>query len=75
MHNEATMQDIFETATKRNADLIGSISQYANENASETMAEAFADVYSNSKEANPLSIEIKRLAKEQLETYERGKNP
>ncbi len=74
MHNEA-MQDIFETATKTNADLIGSISQYVNENASETMAEAFADVYSNGKEANPLSIEIKRLAKEQLETYERGKNP
>lgn len=59
---------------KRNADLIGSISRYANENASETMAEAFADVFNNGKEANPLSLEIKKLTKEQLKTYERGEN-
>ena len=60
---------------KRNADLIGSVSRYANENASEAMAEAFADVYDNGENANPLSFEIKRLTKEQLETYERGENP
>ena len=60
---------------KRNADLIGSVSRSANENASEAMAEAFADVYDNGENANPLSFEIKRLTKEQLETYERGENP
>lgn len=60
---------------KRNADLIGAISQYANENASETMAEAYADIYDNGKDANPLSVEIKRLTKEQLEAYERSENP
>lgn len=42
------------------------------ENASEAMAEAFADIYDNGSEANPLSVEIKRLTKEHLESYERG---
>ena len=57
---------------KRNADLIGSISRYALENASETMAEAFADVYANGDNANPLSAEIERLTMETLKTYEGG---
>lgn len=56
---------------KKNADLIGFISIHANENASETMAEAFADVYVNGEDANPLSVEIKRLTGELLEFCER----
>lgn len=55
---------------KRNFQLIAGVSRYAQENASETMAESFADVYANGENANPLSIEIVRLTKEKLETYE-----
>lgn len=44
---------------KKKTDLIKSISSYATESNSETMAEAFADVYANGTEANPLSIEKK----------------
>lgn len=54
---------------KRNAQLIQSISKYASATASETMAEAFADVYANGENANPLSIEIKRLTKDQMKKY------
>lgn len=57
---------------KVNAVLIGKISRYASENASETMAEAFADCYANGDNANPLSKEIKRLTLETLETYKKG---
>lgn len=53
-----------------NAVLIGKISRYASENASETMAEAFADCFANGENANPLSIEIKRLTMETIESYE-----
>ena len=59
---------------KRNADLIGSISRYANENASETMAEAFADLHCNGENANPLSSEISKLTYELLDSYEGGKH-
>jgi hypothetical protein len=55
---------------KRNFQLIAGVSRYAQENASETMAESFADVYANGENANPLSIEIVRLTKEKLKTYE-----
>ena len=55
---------------KRNAELISGISRYGQENASETMAEAFADIYANGDNANPLSLEIMRLTKETLSTYE-----
>ena len=55
---------------KRNAELISGISRYGQENASETMAEAFADVFANGKNANPLSLEIMQLTKEKLKTYE-----
>lgn len=55
---------------KRNVELISTISRYAHETASETMAEAFADVYANGKEASPLSIEIERLTLEKIKTYE-----
>lgn len=57
---------------KKNAELISSISRYAQETGSEAMAEAFADVYANGKNANPLSVEIKRLTIETFETYKKG---
>lgn len=57
---------------KKNAELIGGISRYGQESASETMAEAFADVYANGEKANPLSIEIKRLTAETVKNYEGG---
>ena len=60
---------------KRNAELIGGISRYSHDTASETMAEAFADVYANGKNANPLSVEIKRLTTETLKKYEGGITP
>ena len=60
---------------KRNFELINAISRYSNETASETMAEAFADVYANKENANPLSAEIKRLTAEVVEKYEGGKTP
>lgn len=55
---------------KRNAELISGISRYGQEDASETMAEAFADVFANGENANPLSAEIMRLTKEKLSSYE-----
>lgn len=58
--------------SKRNDELVKSISQYATKSKSETMAEAFADVYANGDNANPLSIEIKKLTKELLEKYKGG---
>ena len=57
---------------KKNAELIRSISGYASKNASETMAEAFADVYANNDNANPLSLEIKKLTVETYNKYKKG---
>lgn len=57
---------------KRNFQLVSAISNYAQENASETMAEAFADIYANGDNANPLSVEIERLTMEALKAYEGG---
>ncbi len=54
---------------KVNAVLIQGISRYAGKSASETMAEAFADVYANGANANPLSLEIKRLTAEKMQSY------
>lgn len=54
---------------KKKAELIKSISKYAFDTDSETLAEAFADVYANGLNANPLSVEIKRLTKEQMKKY------
>ena len=54
---------------KKNAELIGTISGYASKNASETLAEAFADVYANKTNANPLSIEIRGLTEETYKKY------
>ena len=60
---------------KKNAELKKSISGYAATTASETMAEAFADVFANGKNANPLSTEIKRLTIEKLKQYKGGAIP
>ncbi len=54
---------------KRNAELIETISRYAKKNESETLAEAFADIAANGKNASPLSVEIKRLTLEQYRKY------
>lgn len=54
---------------KKNDELINAISRYAASSKSETMAEAFADVYANGDNANPLSIEIKRLTLEKIKEY------
>lgn len=58
---------------KTQTELIQAISSYALKDDSETMAEAFADVSANGINANPLSIEIKRLTKEQMEKYKGGR--
>lgn len=57
---------------KNRKTLITSISEYALESDSETMAEAFADVSVNGTNANPLSMEIVRLSKEQINKYKGG---
>ena len=54
---------------KKKADLIKSVSGYASTTESEALAEAFADVFANGTNANPLSIEIKRLTIEQMKKY------
>ena len=54
---------------KKNDELINAISRYAGTSKSETMAEAFADVYANGENANPLSIEIKKLTLEKIKKY------
>lgn len=54
---------------KKNAELIGSISRYAQSDASEAMAEAFADVYANGENASPLSLEIKKLTINRYKKY------
>ena len=54
---------------KKKIDLQNAISRYAAKTDSETMAEAFADVYINGKDANPLSVEIKKLTIEKLKKY------
>ena len=54
---------------KKNAELIGSISRYAQSDASEAMAEAFADVYANGENASPISLEIKKLTINRYKKY------
>ena len=53
-------------------ELVRSISAYALKNDSETMAEAFADVYANGENAKPLSKEIKRLTHVLMNKYKGG---
>ncbi|MBQ9898548.1 MAG: phage minor capsid protein [Ruminococcus sp.] len=68
-------QSILETKNtpygkgKSKAALVTAISRYAQENDSETMAEAFADVFANGKEANPMSFIIKESTKQQYLSY------
>lgn len=57
---------------KTTTDLVRSISTYALQNDSETMAEAFADVYANGDKAKPLSKEIKRLTRLLMNKYKGG---
>lgn len=59
-------------AGKSSTELVRSISAYAMENDSETMAEAFADVYANGENAKPLSKEIKRLTQSLMSKYKGG---
>lgn len=54
-------------------ELKQAISEYANTNPSETLAEAFADVTANGDNANPLSLEIKRLTIKQYNDYKLNK--
>lgn len=54
---------------KTSTELVRSISAYALQSDSETMAEAFADVYANGDHANPLSKMIKRLARLFMNQY------
>lgn len=58
---------------KKKNYLIGAISKYALESDSETLAEAFHDVYANGEKANPLSIEIKKITEEKMNLYKKGK--
>ena len=55
---------------KKQADLMKAVSGYAATKKGECFAEAFADVASNGENANPLSLEIKRLA---IEKYNKLK--
>lgn len=57
---------------KNNDWLKEQISRYAKDNPSETMAEAFADVYVNGGNANPLSLEIEKLTIELYKKYKGG---
>lgn len=57
---------------KSNDWLKGQISQYAKDNPSETMAEAFNDVYVNGANANPLSLEIQKLTIDLYQKYKGG---
>ncbi len=54
---------------KNRTELTVPVSEYALKNASETMAEAFADVSANGTNANPFSKEIVRLTKELMSQY------
>lgn len=48
------------------------ISRYAGQTESETMAEAFADVFANGENANLFSKIIKKVTRQQLERYQNG---
>lgn len=52
---------------KKNAELMQNLSGYGATKKQECFAEAFADVASNGDKANPLSIEIKKLAQEKYQ--------
>lgn len=54
---------------KRVAELIKWISGYATDTRSEALAEAFADYYTNGKNANPLSQEIVKLTTDRYKAF------
>lgn len=58
-----------------NDELKQGISRYALDNPSETLAEAFADVYANGKNAHPLSTEIRKLTVERYKHLKGGGVP
>ena len=60
---------------KKNAELIQAISGYANDSASETMAESFADVFANGENSSPLSKEIRQGVLNKYNTYKNGGVP
>lgn len=60
---------------KKNDELKQGISRYALDNPSETLAEAFADVYANGKNAHPLSTEIRKLTVERYKHLKGGGVP
>lgn len=68
----ANIQNTDYGRAKSSTDLVKSISKYALQNDSETMAEAFADVYANGENAKPLSKEIKRLTQILMKKYKGG---
>lgn len=71
------IKDVKKTAYgkgKTKEELVNAISRYACKTLSETMAEAFADVYANGDNANPLSLIIKKLTHSQYLKYKKGGN-
>ena len=71
------IKDVKKTAYgkgKTKEELVNAISRYACKTSSETMAEAFADVYANGDNANPLSLIIKKLTHSQYLKYKKGGN-
>ena len=54
---------------KSSTQLVSEISTYALDSDSETMAEAFADVYANRDNAKPLSKEIVRITQNKMNEY------
>lgn len=63
------VKKLAEGKGKKNAELIGSISGYAQHDASETLAESFADFRANGEKAKPLSKEVVRLTTEKYKAY------
>ena len=60
---------------KKIGELVESISQYATKTRSETMAEAFCDVYANGNDAQPMSLEIVRVTDEMYNRLVKGVTP
>ena len=53
--------------------LVSAISKQSLISDSETLAEAFADVYANGTSANPLSIIIRRITFDTYSSYKKGR--
>lgn len=57
---------------KLKKDLLLTISEYATSNASEAMAEAFADYACNGTNASPVSLEIVKITRRVYDAYSKG---